>query len=1305
LTSGKGGTHGGNLHQAGGTVELLGGTIENGTVTSTGENSGGGNISANAESGTLTLNGVTVQKGTVSARGGNIYLHGNGIEMTVKGNTVITGGTANYGGNISLYAMDRTAGDFAVATMDGGKITAGTGRANAGSVYVGENYHFILNGGTVENGTAKGDGGNIYILNKNATTGKLTMNGGTLSGGEAGKDNTAGRNAGNIYIGGNGVFDFNDGTISGGTSNNIAGSIQVSGTMNMAKGTIKGGSCPGVGGNVYVSGTFVMADGTISGGEAGKGSTTSQKNGGNIYISDAGSFEMKKGTVSGGTSNNSGGNIHVAGTMTMTGGTVKDGNAKNASSRNIAVQGGTLRMEGGEVKGDVTIVNSNATMDSKIILSGKPVISVGTYGLKVVKVGDTSKMPLISVDGSLGSGASIVISKEVNDGVIGDINAGGYAKYFSAQDEAKDVVKLDDGTLYLGKYGCVCGGISGTPCAADGHPKVKWTAWTDASHTPASDKSEVTAYGNYYLTSSISTANGNQGYPKAGELNIDLNGYNIVSNSDRLFRMRNDSNSTPDYALTIGIKNSRSTGGVISDANGSGTHGFLVWMVQPSQVFNLYSGTMDGTGCTTSATGGTISISGGTFNVYGGEIKGGTTAENGGNIRVGAKAKGFNLYGGTISGGNAKNGGNIYIEAGGTATLYGGKVTGGDATTSGGNILVNGTLVIKGTTIENGTATSTGGNIMISSTGTMKMSEGLVTGGNAAGDTKKDHENIHCKFGTVELTGGQIDGWLFIQNFEASASTIKISGNPKVTGKEKNLVLGWSKDAADSFDPLYPVIELGKLTDGAEIGITSGDALFATGSSITQDTKTFFKSDASTKQIVHTKEGLELRAAGEIWYCVCGGKAVGVGDHKCVDVQWTETSTMPTADGYYILTASFEAVGQTALSGKKIAIDLNGKQITVKAGASTGRVFRLTDGTELSITNTGDANTGKIIGNGGNDSNPQGGTVVMSTGSKLNIYAGIITSAATNNTNTGGGVVYTTGEGTQVNLYNGKITGGKAVGNGGNVQMRDYSKFNMYGGEISDGTSNGNGGNIYLYANTEFNMKNGTISGGFSGVDASGSIAKVAKNGGSVFIAASATFNMENGLVTGGSTNDIGGNFYTNGTLEITGGLVENGKAGTKRESTAASANIANVDGSVTVKDATIKGRMTNTNTSWSTKKTSLTLSGKAKITDGEYGATISSGNSLYITTVYLKDLSDEADIRIIMGNNPMKSRALKANSTTEYTYTRKTNAETVGTVVLNVTDTAYLSKITFVDDAFALDTPVQNADGKTWDVALKLAQ
>ncbi len=1035
LTSGKGGTYGGNIHQAGGTVELLGGTVENGTVTSSATESGGGNIAANAADAVLTLNGVTVRNGSVAARGGNIYLYENGIDMTIKGNTVISGGTANYGANICLNAWERSATDRAVVTMDGGKISEGYARANAGAVYIYENYEFILNDGSIENGIAKGDGGNVYLSNFATTGGVFTMNGGSITGGEAGKDNTNGRNGGNLCVAANTTFNLNSGTVSGGKSNNSSG------------------------------------------------------------------------------------NIHVAGTMKMTDGTVKSGSAKNASSNNIAVQGGIFEMGGGEVEGHVTVVNSSATMDSKVIFSGEPVISGGTLGLKLVKVSPATAAPVISVKGTLGSKADIVISSEVSDGVIGDTTAGANAKAFSSQNAAKDVVKLDDGTLYLGKYGCICGGISGTDCAKDGHPKVKWTAWTSTTSTPGSGTSGTA--GNYYLTGNI-TVTGDQHYPNANEVNIDLNGFNITGSGSRLFRLRNDSNSTVDYAAIIGIKNSRSGEGkgVISSTKQGAQEGYLIWMTQPSQVVNLYSGVLDGSTAKTVASknGGSVAMSGGTFNMYGGELTGGNATGNGGNISVSDTDAVFNLYNGTVSDGNAVNGGNIYVVANATVNLLGGKVTGGDATTAGGNICLNGTLNLKGATVEKGTATSTGGNMIINSTGKLVMSKGLVTGGNAAGDTAKDHENIHCKFGTVELSGGQIDGYLFIQNFEASASTIKISGNPKVTGAAKNLILTWSKDAADTYDPLYPVIQLGKLTEGAKIGITASSDLFATGSSITEETEAFFTSDASNKQIVRTERGLELKGASEIWRCVCGGKAVGVGDHECVDVKWTETDTIPTTDGNYILTKSVEVPKQQELSGKTINIDLNGHEITVKSGVSTGRAFRLTDSTVLGITDSSAAGTGKIIGLGGNDSNPQGGVVVMSSSAKLNLYAGTITSARTYNSKSGGGVIYTTQAGTTFTMYGGWVTGGKSTAAGGNLWINSDSTFIMYGGKIDGGTSSGaKHSNIHLkFAHAE--IYGGEIAGGFFVQNFNTSVSTIKIAGNPVIYGEGATYNLVLGWSTDNSS-------------------------------------------------------------------------------------------------------------------------------------------------------------------------------------------
>lgn len=113
-----------------------------------------------------------------------------------------------------------------------------------------------------------------------------------------------------------------------------------------------------------------------------------------------------------------------------------------------------------------------------------------------------------------------------------------------------------------------------------------------------------------------------------------------------------------------------------------------------------------------------------------------------------------------------------------------------------------------------------------------------------------------------------------------------------------------------------------------------------------------------------------------------------------------------------------------------------------------------------------------------------------------------------------------------LDMFGGKLTGGKVTGNGGGGAIALDDKdcvFNMYGGEISDNYGRNYGGAIFQnFAKNKpnatggnFNMYGGTIKD------------NTAKNGGAFFSTTGGTINMTGGTISGNtatqSNNDAGG--------------------------------------------------------------------------------------------------------------------------------------------------------------------------------------
>ena len=118
-----------------------------------------------------------------------------------------------------------------------------------------------------------------------------------------------------------------------------------------------------------------------------------------------------------------------------------------------------------------------------------------------------------------------------------------------------------------------------------------------------------------------------------------------------------------------------------------------------------------------------------------------------------------------------------------------------------------------------------------------------------------------------------------------------------------------------------------------------------------------------------------------------------------------------------------------------------------------------------------------------------------------------------------------------LDIFGGKITGGKVSGNGGGAIALDDSKcvLNIYGGEISDNNGKNSGGAIFLNNKD----KNGGTVNIYGGLIANNK----AQNGGVIYSSCGGTVNLVGGTITGNNaTNGDGGVIYmAGGTVTISG--------------------------------------------------------------------------------------------------------------------------------------------------------------------------
>ncbi len=321
-------------------------------------------------------------------------------------------------------------------------------------------------------------------------------------------------------------------------------------------------------------------------------------------------------------------------------------------------------------------------------------------------------------------------------------------------------------------------------------------------------------------------------------------------------------------------------------------------------------------------------------------------------------------------------------------------------------------------------------------------------------------------------------------------------------------------------------------------------------------------------------------------HCICGGidATNGIGEgtrkHNCSATvskpaqwtAWTDATSLPTAGGYYYLTtdvtltATWTAgTADTAYTAaNNIYLCLNGKTITGPAAgnilqpAKYKRVF-ICD-CHYSLDTAGNyAFAGNVVSTATTKSliDFSGATATISTGAWVSIFGGNWSAPATS-TRSGpiayinatsylqvyngilqgstltdaqyGGVIYANKG--YLNVYGGKIQGGKGVKNGGSIYTAASCALNITGGTITGGTATTYGGNIY--AAGDVTISGGTISGG-----------KSSSHGGNIFATGAKSMTVSGGTITGGQSSGRGGNIYTGSSrvLTISGGTISGGKA------------------------------------------------------------------------------------------------------------------------------------------------------------------
>ena len=246
--------------------------------------------------------------------------------------------------------------------------------------------------------------------------------------------------------------------------------------------------------------------------------------------------------------------------------------------------------------------------------------------------------------------------------------------------------------------------------------------------------------------------------------------------------------------------------------------------------------------------------------------------------------------------------------------------------------------------------------------------------------------------------------------------------------------------------------------------------------------------------------------ADEHKHCICGG-SVTAGDHTShSDVAYqpwngTDGISYTNNTAYVYLTGNATIGGHLTVDGKTLYLCLNGKTLSSNNTAK----IQVENGGRLVLCDCQGGGTFK------------GATQSVWGGACIYLYTSTL------------------------DMFGGKLTGGKVTGKGGGgaIALDDQQCiFNMYGGEISGNNGNNYGGAIFRKFNANmpnttggtFNMYGGTIKD------------NTAKNGGAFFSTTGGTINMTGGTISGNkatqSNNDAGGGaiyMRGSGTINISG--------------------------------------------------------------------------------------------------------------------------------------------------------------------------
>lgn len=396
-------------------------------LTPTGYKTAGAGIYAKGESSILLSNAnAKVNNNTGAGYGGGIYTEVDS-SLTIS-NGEVKRNSARYGGGVEAYGG---------LSMSGGAITDNTSISTGGGVFAQRNTENTvtvnISGGLIS-GNNGGNGAGVF------STAPITMTGGSIQG------NISSGAGGGIYT--TAFFTITAGNILNNTANTYGGGIctSTSATIGVSQALnsyilIQGNEATRDGGGLAARGataTYTLYSGTISG-------NSSDTNGGGIYCS--GTLSMFGGVVSGNEAVNGAG-VYINKTMTMSGGIIKCNEASGyGGGLNIGISG-TLTMTGGvigDINGSINWLNNDGNVSNTgagIYVAGSATLSAGTiignhsYTMNE-SIGNGGGVFIASIGTVTNSGCDII------DNFVGGCGGGVYIQFGGSYTETDDYCQFN----------------------------------------------------------------------------------------------------------------------------------------------------------------------------------------------------------------------------------------------------------------------------------------------------------------------------------------------------------------------------------------------------------------------------------------------------------------------------------------------------------------------------------------------------------------------------------------------------------------------------------------------------------------------------------------------------------------------------------------------------------------------------------------------------------------------------------------------------------------------------------------------